>query len=287
MSCTPCLKPASFIAVAKRLRYVETLGPTNALRATVEKRSYSRYSGITSLEIDWYASGNSSVMISDTRCSCALLRYECRKQTAIASTPDSLSRRTSRRTASSSSGVTISPCGAVTRSATTRRWRRLTSGRACHGRSCWIEKLSGFLWRAMWRMSRKPSVVIRPTEAPWCVSAMLVATVVPCRRLSISDSCTPPFSQRRLMPSTTPRAGSSGVDGTLSTVILPASSSTRIRSVKVPPTSTPMRFTVAALLRPRCRKGSSCCESIQCIHWIANDRFRPQPCTIARHERQG
>ena len=40
-----------------------------------------------------------------------------------------------------------------------------------------------------------------------------------------------------------PRAGSSGVDGTLSTVMRPASSSTRIRSVKVPPTSTPMRFT--------------------------------------------
>ena len=36
------------------------------------------------------------------------------------------------------------------------------------------------------------------------------------------------------MPSTTPRAGSSGVEGTLSTVIRPDSSSTRIRSVNVP-----------------------------------------------------
>ena len=177
------------------------------------------------------------------RCSCVSLRYECKRQTAIASTPALLRRSTSRRTASSSSGVTISPWGAVTRSDTTRRWRRLTSGRACHGRSCWSEKLRGFLWRAMWRMSRKPSVVIMPTSAPWWVSAMLVATVVPCSRLSISDSSTPALAQRRVMPSTTPRAGSSGVDGTLSTVILPASSSTRMRSVNVPPTSTPMRFT--------------------------------------------
>ena len=37
----------------------------------------------------------------------------------------------------------------------------------------------------------------------------------------------------------------------------------------------------------RCRKGSSCCESIQCIHSIANAHFRPQHCTIAGYERQG
>ncbi len=87
-----------------------------------------------------------------------------------------------------------------------------------------------------------PSVVIIPTSAPVWVSAMFVATVVPCRRLSIWERSTSAFSHSWRMPSTTPRAGSSGVEGTLSTVIRPDSSSTRIRSVNVPPTSTPMRF---------------------------------------------
>ena len=42
ISWTPYLKPASCMAEANRSTYVETLGPTKALRATVEKRSYSR-----------------------------------------------------------------------------------------------------------------------------------------------------------------------------------------------------------------------------------------------------
>ncbi len=95
-----------------------------------------------------------------------------------------------------------------------------------------------------------PSVVIRPTSAPECVSAMLVATVVPWSRFSTSASPTPAFSHRSLIPCTEPRAGSSGVEGTLSTVIRPDSSSTRIRSVNVPPTSTPIRF-IARLRRRR------------------------------------
>ena len=40
-----------------------------------------------------------------------------------------------------------------------------------------------------------PSVVIIPTSAPLCVSAMFVATVVPWRRLSTSARPTPAFAQ--------------------------------------------------------------------------------------------
>ena len=52
------------------------------------------------------------------------------------------------------------------RSGTGRRWRRATSGCFCHGRSSCRLKLEGRLLRAMWRMSRNPSVVIMPQRAP-------------------------------------------------------------------------------------------------------------------------
>jgi len=52
---------------------------------------------------------------------------------------------------------------------------------------------------------------------------MFVATVVPWSRLSISASWTSALAQSARMPSALPRAGSSGVEGTLSTVIRPDS----------------------------------------------------------------
>ena len=70
------------------------------------------------------------------------------------STPLSRSSRAARRTASSSSGFSTSPCGPQMRSGTGRRWRRATSGCFCHGRSSCRLKLEGRLLRAMWRMSR-------------------------------------------------------------------------------------------------------------------------------------
>ena len=127
------------------------------------------------------------------RCSWAGLTYEWRRQTETASTPASRSCRTRSRTSSSSRVTSTSPPGTVTRSFTVSRWRRFTSGRDCQGSSCCNEKLYGFLCRAMWRMSRKPSVVIIPTSAPVCVRTMFVATVVPWRRLSTSSSGTPAF----------------------------------------------------------------------------------------------
>ena len=106
----------------------------NAFRPTVEKRSYSRYWGSTSDETERKASGNSSRTISATRCSCTGFRNEKRKHTATASTCASLSLRTCSRAFSSSRGTSTEP-SFVMRSGTVRRWRRRTTGKACHGRS--------------------------------------------------------------------------------------------------------------------------------------------------------
>src|SRR3990172_3833075 len=52
-----------------------------------------------------------------------------------------------------------------------------------------------------------------PTSAPEWVRTMLVATVVPWRRLSTSARATPALAQRSRTPSTPPRAGASGGGG--------------------------------------------------------------------------
>ena len=75
-----------------------------------------------------------------------------------------------------------------------------------------------------------------------------MATVVPCNKRSIASRLTPALAQSCSTPVITARAGLSGVDGTLSTVIRPSASSTKIKSVNVPPTSTPMRFMIPLLL---------------------------------------
>lgn len=132
--CTPERTPSAFSSSWSFDTYEATFGPTNAFRPTVEKRSYSRYCGITSEETERNASGNSSRTISATRCSCAALRNEKRKQTHTASTPASFSARTWERAASSSSGTRTLP-SFVIRSGTVSRYRRRTTGYACHGRS--------------------------------------------------------------------------------------------------------------------------------------------------------
>ena len=95
----------------------------------------------------------------------------------------------------------------------------------------------------MWRMSRKPCVVIIPTSAPAVREddvrrdGRAVQEVVDLRERDAGLR-----AERRGRPRRRRAPGRPGVEGTLSTVIRPASSSTRIRSVNVPPTSTPMRF---------------------------------------------
>jgi hypothetical protein len=65
----PVRTPSAASSSCSRATYDATFGPTYAFRPTVEKRSYSRYCGITSDETERNASGNSSRTISAARCS--------------------------------------------------------------------------------------------------------------------------------------------------------------------------------------------------------------------------
>ena len=67
----------------------------------------------------------------------------------------------------------------------------------------------------MWRMSRKPRVVIMPARAPRYCSAALVATVVPWKMWSIAARPTPASVQISFTPRMNARDGSPGVLATL------------------------------------------------------------------------
>src|SRR5438105_12042996 len=95
-------------------------------------------------------------------------------------------------------------------------------------------------------MSRCPAVVSTPTRAPLRSTRAFVATVVPCTRRSVSarspGRSRPTSPARRPSPSMIPRDGSSGVEADLARATRPVSS-TETRSVNVPPTSMPIRYT--------------------------------------------
>src|SRR3954449_10640924 len=112
------------------------------------------------------------------------------------------------------------------------------------GLSMMIQAASGpGVWeRARCRICLKPSVVIRPTRAPLDSSTALVATVVPWTTLPRSAGAIPAASQIRLTPVSTPCEGSEGVEGVFTRHWRWSESSTRNRSVNVPPTSTPSRY---------------------------------------------
>src|SRR5438034_7075270 len=92
--------------------------------------------------------------------------------------------------------------------------------------------------------SRWPSVVSRPTFAPLRSSSALVATVVPWTMRSVLASrparSVPHSPASRPRPSMRPSDWSRGVDAHLAMTTRPVSS-TAARSVKVPPTSIPIR----------------------------------------------
>src|SRR5262245_47351328 len=97
--------------------------------------------------------------------------------------------------------------------------------------------------RARWRICAKPAVVIRPTRAPFDSSTAFVATVVPCRMFRTPPGSIPASSQMRRTPVSTPCDGSAGVDGVLTRNCAPPFEwSTRQRSVKVAPASTPSLY---------------------------------------------
>src|SRR3954447_25318486 len=117
------------------------------------------------------------------------------------------------------------------------------------GLTMMIQPASGpGVWeRARCRICPKPWVVMSPTRAPLDSSTALVATVVPWTTLPRSPGAMPAASQIRRTPVSTPRDGSDGVEGVFTRHCRWSPSSTRKRSVNVPPTSTPSRYAMRLL----------------------------------------
>ena len=83
-------------------------------------------------------------------------------------------------------------------------------------------------------------------RAPLPSSSALVTTVVACASHVTSAGAMPRLAVAAARASSTPRAKSRGVVGTLTTPMPPRASSTRTTSVKVPPMSTPILQLMAA-----------------------------------------
>src|SRR6266851_1954780 len=85
-----------------------------------------------------------------------------------------------------------------------------------------------------------------PVTAPSYSNTALVPIVVPCSTWSIASRGRSKRAHSSLMPVTTPRDGSSLVVGVLWIKVRPESVSANTISVKVPPTSTPIRYTLSS-----------------------------------------
>lgn len=122
-----------------------------------------------------------------------------------------------------------------TRSGSSKHSARGTSG---SGRRAARSYNSTRCWRPICSRSRNPAVVTKAVRAPLRSNNALVATVEPWTicLLAIGTRCN---------PSSTARAGSSGVENTLKVVRRPVASSKMTKSVNVPPMSIPMRTLIA------------------------------------------
>src|SRR5882724_5523281 len=138
------------------------------------------------------------------------------------------------------SGVATVPSKRM-RSRTPSRRTRGTSGTGGGIRKLYRSSLSP---SRISMTSRWPSVVSRPTFAPFRSSRPLVATVVPWTMRSVLASSprrsVPHSAASRPRPSMRPSDWSRGVDAHLAMTTRPFSS-TAARSVNVPPTSIPIR----------------------------------------------
>ena len=151
-----------------------------------------------------------------------------------ASQPASRRVITASRSSSSSSGVTTLPCASM-RSVTSRRSSRGISASKLPVRP----QRFGRVRRPSSRASRNPRVATSPHFAPLRSRIALVATVVPCTTVSMDATGAPLAS----MPAMKPSACAPGVLATLAISNRPAAPSKEKTSVKVPPTSTPTRYT--------------------------------------------
>ena len=90
------------------------------------------------------------------------------------------------------------------------------------------------------RMSRNPRVVSIPVSEPLCSMIAFVTRVVPWMPSSTASGPMPLLARSVSMPRFAPIAGSRGVESSFSISTLPSGWATTM-SVKVPPTSNPMR----------------------------------------------
>src|SRR6478736_2746236 len=206
----------------------------------VSARSYSRNSGRTCALSVTGKPGYRRSTTAPIRSSCAGFTYELTSATVSVSTPDSTRSRTIPSTCCSSTATSVLPRASMRSTAS----RVSASEAGGSGLIMMIQPASGpGVWeRARCRICLKPCVVIRPTRAPLDSSTAFVATVVPWTTLPRSAGAIPAASQIRLTPVSTPCEGSEGVEGVFTRHWRWSESSTRNRSVNVPPTSTPSRY---------------------------------------------
>ena len=171
--------------------------------------------------------------MSATRDSFSGCAYACNSETATASASVSRSCSATDRTSSPSTGRSIP--SVVVRSDTSKRRRLGTSG---VGFSAPRSYSDGRSWRPISRTSRNPSVVTSAVSAPSASRSALTETVMACENsLTVSGSMSA-SAHAFLIPAITPSLWSSVV-GTFAVTSSPSSDSAT--SVKVPPTSTPIR----------------------------------------------
>src|SRR5579871_325616 len=224
--------------------------PTWALITVNSARSYSRRCGHTSPDVHTNTPGNRSASRRLAAASCSALAYAWRKQTASARQPPAHSSAARASTWSASSGRSTAPVG-PSRSSMPRTASRGTSGTGAS-----VKKFcgSGSRRRRISRMSSMPLVTSRPTALPERSMSVLTARVVPWTKDRIAAGSIARRAASIRSPSVTAEAGARGVVGTFSTSTSPEPSSSRTKSVNVPPMSTPRRnpgpMVALRLLRP-------------------------------------
>src|SRR6516225_8056195 len=124
-----------------------------------------------------------------------------------------------------------------------------------------------------------------PVTAPSCSSTALVPIVVPCNTWSIAGRGRSKRPHSSPIPATTPRDGSSRVVGVLWIRVRPDSVSAKTMSVKVPPTSTPIRYILPShsLAGVRAEPVATSAHCYDTQQTCANHK-QGQPC---RHRTQG
>ena len=221
---------------------------TDASTSVVMVRSYSRYSGSTSEEIDTCAAG---MLALEDLAHPLLVRgigvgvQEAHADGVDAAVPEPARHLRGLRLVERAQH--LAPKVRAARAprapgAAARCARASPRSRSCRSRR-------GTACRAISRMCRKPSVVMKPSPGNRSSSSALVATVVPWETEATPVETPPSSARTRPVASAAPcgcrRArrptGRAGVDGVLVVTISPVASSTATTSVNVPPVSMPMR----------------------------------------------